>query len=217
MTQRWPGYRLWLAGLALAAALTAIVGAARAVAGDYSPDWCREDEACFASVVYHDAAEACFHAVDGAMPHRGQWRLSRYAPPKKAFIGYKVVSLRKGIIRLVGDRITVAEQGKGGRGTTYLYSCDWHAIDRRIAAMAIYSERQAPVALRSRVFMRSSMASRAISAFCTNTRTSVPSRRIRETSDPPKPLPIWLASVSAVKPRLRASGLRRSRSSACPP
>ena len=59
-----------------------------------------------------------------------------------------MVSLRKGIIRLVGDRITVSKQGKGGRGRTYLYSCDWHAIDRRIAAMAIYSERQAPVALR---------------------------------------------------------------------
>ena len=147
MAQHRPGRRPRCLGLALVAN-TALVGSAPGTAADdYSPEWCRTDEACFASVVYRDAAEACFWAVDGAMPYRGEWRLSRRAPPKMAFLGYKVVSLREGIIRLVGDRITAVEPGKNRR-TAYLYRCDWHAIDHRVAAMGVYSERQAPSALR---------------------------------------------------------------------
>ena len=146
MDQTLSTARAWRTGrlLLLVLALAAIT--LREAAADYSLSWCRYDKTCFGSLEYHAATEACFWAVDGAMPYKAAWRFSgqHTPPPERVFLGFKVINLRKGIIRVVGDKIVAPDAGKTSGRTTYLYSCDWHAIDQRISAMRVVEARQAP-------------------------------------------------------------------------
>lgn len=140
------GYLLRRAGLVLALLFAPGVLDTREAAADYDLAWCRYDKLCFGSLEFYAAAEACFWALDSALPYKAKWRFGRagYPPPERAFLGFKVTKLRKGIIRLVGDRIVGPPGGKYGLDAKHLYSCDWHAIDQRISALGVYQERKAP-------------------------------------------------------------------------